>query len=363
VDIGVYCLNVGQGNCVAVIDPLPGGRHGQSQASLIDVGTDGDQLAKWLGSIQVVRIPLIALTHNDEDHVKGLPALIQRYRRRIGRVLFVIDREPLDDIPYYLDAENWAASGLVEEVGRLETPTRANPDMGERLVEEPQTSYRLHCAFPTMHQTEAVVRRAPASGPTPGHGPNDTSGVIRLARPANPKRTRVLFGGDLHYPGWHIMSEAGHDLRTDVLIAPHHGGPRGGSATFGAKQLAAETTPRYVLFSVGTQQRGVSRKNEATAKHPLPEVVRAFRDRGSTVLCTQITRRCHETPGNVAGGSVIPLPPLTRPHDLSPSGSACAGTILIVLRESGHMSVARLNEHQTAVNQLQSAGEHPLCRP
>ena len=103
-DIGIYCLNVGQGNCLAVIDSLPKGRPSQSQASLIDVGTDGDQLADWFGSIGVRRIPLIALTHNDADHICGLPTLVQRYRRRIGRVLFLIDRNPAD-IPFFLDAE------------------------------------------------------------------------------------------------------------------------------------------------------------------------------------------------------------------------------------------------------------------
>jgi glyoxylase-like metal-dependent hydrolase (beta-lactamase superfamily II) len=199
-DIGVYCLDVGQGNCVAVIDEAPGGRPGHFQASLIDVGTDGGRLADWLDSVGVRRIPLIALTHNDEDHVRGLPALVHRYRRRIGRLLFLIDRDP-DDIPYYLDADNWAEAGIIEECGRLETPRRYRPGMGESLVQEPLTSYRLYCAFPTMHQTEAAVRGAAAHGPRLGHTPNDTSGIIRLARPANPRRTRILFGGDLHHPG------------------------------------------------------------------------------------------------------------------------------------------------------------------
>lgn len=333
-DIGIYCLNVGQGNCLAVIDSLPKGRPSQSQASLIDVGTDGDQLADWFGSIGVRRIPLIALTHNDADHICGLPTLVQRYRRRIGRVLFLIDRNPAD-IPFFLDAEDWVATGIIAEVGRLETSRHYRPGMGEPLVQEPQTSYRLLCAFPTMHQTEAAVRGAAAGGPRLGHDPNDTSGVIRLALPANSRRTRILFGGDLHYGGWHSMTDAGLDLQTNVLIAPHHGGPRGDTIAFGPTHLAVETKPRYVLFSVGTRQRHVRSKTEITARHPLREVVRAFRNQGSTVLCTQITRRCHDTPETIDDRSVIPLPSLTQPHDLSPSGSACAGTILVTLREDG----------------------------
>ena len=340
---------------------MPEGRPGQSQASLIDVGTDGDLLADWLTSIEVRRIPLIALTHNDADHICGLPALVQRYRLQIGRVLFLIDRDP-DSIPYHLDAEVWAATGIIEEVGRLETPRHYLPGMGALLVQEPQTSYRLYCAFPTMHQTEAAVRGSAARGPRLGHETNDTSAVIRLARRSNSERTRILFGGDLHYRGWHSMADAGLDLQTDVLVAPHHGGPRGATTAFGAAHLAAETNPRYVLFSVGTRQRHVRATTEATARHPLPEVVRAFYNQGSTVLCTQITRRCHDAPETLAGRTVIPLPSVTQPHDLSPSGSACAGTILITLRESGHISVLHVYDHQAAVDQLLDAGDHPMCR-
>jgi beta-lactamase superfamily II metal-dependent hydrolase len=246
-DIGVYCLDVGQGNCVAVIDGAPGGRPGHFQASLIDVGTDGDRLADWLRSVGVRYIPLIALTHNDEDHVRGLAALVHRYRGQVGRVLFLIDRNP-DNIPFYLDAQDWREAGVIAGTGRLETPHDYRPDEEARLVGEPATSYRLQCPFPTMQQTEAAVRGAAVRGPRLGRGPNDTSGIIRLVRPANPRRTRVLFGGDLHYPGWHSMIHAGRNLKTDVLIAPHHGAPRGETAAFGPVQLAAATNPRYVLF-------------------------------------------------------------------------------------------------------------------
>jgi glyoxylase-like metal-dependent hydrolase (beta-lactamase superfamily II) len=145
VDIGVYCLDVGQGSCAAIIDPIPGGAATSFQACLIDVGVDGDALAEWLQSIGVQRIPLIALTHNDEDHIRGLPRLVHRYRPirrrvppRIGRLLFLIDRDPPDDIPYYLDAEQWVATGLVEETGRLETPRRYRPGMGGVWPENPR---------------------------------------------------------------------------------------------------------------------------------------------------------------------------------------------------------------------------------
>jgi beta-lactamase superfamily II metal-dependent hydrolase len=360
-DIAVYCLNVGQASCAAVIDPLPAGEEDQFQASLIDVGVEGGRLADWLESVGVQRIPLIAITHNDDDHVCGLPELVWRFRRRIGRLLFVIDRDPAGHppIPFYADAQRWVARGSIVAMERLETPQEFRPGLGHRLIQEPEASYRLYCAFPTMQQTEAVVHRATLLGrETPRVNPNATSGVLRLTRTVNPRRTRVLFGGDLDYRGWQWMVQDGLDLRTDVLVAPHHGAPWGATTRFGARELADATSPRYVLFSVGTRQ-----PFPASGRHPHPDVVREFRSRSATVLCTQITRRCHDTPETIDGRSVIPLASLTRPHDLSPSGAACAGTILVTLRESGHIAVARVRDHQAAVNQLQTTGEHPICRP
>jgi hypothetical protein len=159
------------------------------------------------------------------------------------------------------------------------------------------------------------------------------------------------------------MRGDGLDLQTDVLVAPHHGAPRGSSAAFGPAELAAETQPRFVLFSVGTRQQHVSVRNEATARHPLPDVVTAFRNQGSVVLCTEISGRCHDDPENVPGKSVIPLPSIIDRHDFSPSGSACAATIMLVLRDTGHLIVSRLADHQIAVDALQAAGQHPICRP
>jgi glyoxylase-like metal-dependent hydrolase (beta-lactamase superfamily II) len=327
---------------------------------LIDVGCDGDRLAGWLSSIGVRYIPVIALTHNDEDHVQGLPALVHKYLRRIGDVLFLIDRDPTD-IPFYLDAQSWAEAGVISSTTRLETPLCYRRGMGRTLVEEPVTSYRLYCTFPTMQQTEAAVRGAPTPGPRLGRGPNDTSGVIRLARRANPGRTRFLFGGDLNYPGWKSMDDRGVSLRTDVLVAPHHGAPRGESDSFGPAQLAAVTRPKYALFSVGTRQRHVRASTEATARHPLPDVVQAFRRQHATVLCTQITRRCANLTSPTP--SIVPLPSIIDPHTLHPSGISCAGTILIVLRANGRIVVSRLADHQSAVDGLRDFGHAPLCRP
>jgi len=353
-DTSVYCLNVGQANCVAIIDPFPNGSLGHYQASLIDLGVDGKRLAIWLDDIGVRRIPLIALSHNDEDHVFGLESVVQAYRRRIGRLLFVVDRPP-ELIPYWLEAQRWVADGWVGQIGQLDTPAAARPGMGRVLVEPPDVSYRLHCIYPDVFEHYAAAQGAPRVGARTGRGPNATSAVLGLVRPANPSRTRVLFGGDLDLPGWRCLVESGHRLNADILIVPHHGGPRKATASFGPGDLARAIQPRFAIISVGTLQGG-------GYGHPHQEVVRAFREQGATIFCTQLTRRCHDAPQHVPDRTVVGLPLLTS-VDLGPSGVACAGSVVVVIRDSGHLSVSRRSIHQNAVDQLLADGHHPLCRP
>jgi beta-lactamase superfamily II metal-dependent hydrolase len=365
VDVGVYCLNVGEGNCCALIDPLPDGRPGAFQAALIDLGVDGARLVDWLREVNVGYIPLIALSHNDRDHIIGLEEVVRAFRRRIGQLLFVPDR-PTARIPYWLEAQNWASQGIIRGTGQLATPRNFRPGMGAVLLGPPQVGYRLHCLYPDVFQQYAVVHGAARPGPQVGRGPNATSAVLGMSRTerpeAQPRRMRVLFGGDLDLPGWHCLVESRHRIAADVLIVPHHGAPRGPTADFGYDDLAAAVQPQFAVFSVGTRQRHVRPRNEVTSRHPLPETVRAFRTQGATVLCTQITRRCVDAPEKLPSAAVITLPLATEEIDLSPSGVSCASTVVVTVPERGRPTVMHLSEHQDAVEQLSPAGHHPLCR-
>jgi glyoxylase-like metal-dependent hydrolase (beta-lactamase superfamily II) len=364
-DLAVYCLNVGQGNCCAIIDPSPEGRPGPYQAVLIDLGVDGARLVDWLREVNVRYIPLIALSHNDRDHIVGLEEVVRAFRRRVGQLLFVPDRPTLQ-IPFWLEADEWARQGLIDSTGQLTTPRAYRPGMGVVLLGPPQVSYRLHCLYPDLFQHYAAVHGAGRAGTPVGHGPNATSAILGLSRTqrpeAQPRRMWVLFGGDLDFPGWRCLVESRHRLAADVLVAPHHGAPRGATADFGQAELVRAIKPQFVVFSVGTRQRHVQPRTEATARHPHPETVRAVRAEGATVLCTQITRRCVDEPERLPGGSVMRLPLVPALPDLSPSGVGCAGTVVITIPDRGRPSVLYLGEHQDAVDQLQSDGHHPMCR-
>jgi beta-lactamase superfamily II metal-dependent hydrolase len=361
----VYCHDVGQANCLSVIDPWPAGGGRGFQAAVVDVGVDGNKFAQWLRASGVRYIPLIVLTHNDEDHVFGLSDLVRTFQGQIGQILFVVDRDS-EDIPYWLDSQHWADQSVIGSVDVLSTPKSAKPSMGRVLLSPPNASYSLHCVYPDIFQNAAAVQRAAKAGARTGHGPNETSGVLGLALPgsagASPQKFAVLFGGDLDYHGWHCLVESGHVTAANVLIAPHHGAPKNATKAFGPRELAMAVQPDTVVFSAGTRQRHVRAGSERTARHPHEDFVRGFRAVKSNVLCTQLTRRCVDDPESFPARAVLPRSPLLPAIDLHPSGTACAGTIVLKFSGSGQVTVDRLGEHQMAVNNL-AAPAHPICRP
>ena len=254
---------------------------------------------------------------------------------------------------------SWVPDRLIAQTVAWKPRMRRHLAWARTSIKEPFATYQLHCAFPVFPYSEAVSRGAPLRSRT-GTNPNDTSGVIRLARPANPSRTRIRSGGDLSYPGWQRMGAT-----TGWIFMPTRLRCRT-TARAAAQPLSALRTRRRDATAICVVLSGLpaARQRQERSDSPLSsDVVTAFRNQNSVILCTQISWRCHDDPENVPGNSAIPLPSVIDPHALWPSGSACAGTIMLVLRGTGHLVVSRLTGHQAAVNALQPTGHHPICRP
>jgi competence protein ComEC len=345
--IGVYCLEVGQGQCIALIGPSPEG----SQAALIDVGIDGERLARWLRTVGVRRIPLVVLTHNHEDHIKGLASLIRAFPRLVGDVRFVVEQAS-GEIPFWISLQKWRAAGKIGSANIIYPPDTSQPSNGLELLDPGLAGFQLFCIYPTVFEAGAVAHDAPLVGTHPGRGANAASAILRLARLSEPGRTIALFGGDLTFRGWRRLGEKGHDLSAEVLVVPHHGSSHGADHTFGPEHLARAVRPRFALFSVGTDN---------SFGHPRGEVVRAFRDAHSTILCTQITGRCAESPERLTDGAVL-VRTGTEPN-LAMQGVACAGTIVVRVPDAGPVDVLRLTDHQAAVDRLPRDSGRPMCRP
>jgi competence protein ComEC len=348
----LYCLNVGQANCLVVLVPSQSGKPGDRAAIVIDVGVDGAELAKWLTSVGVRHLPLVLLTHNDRDHILGLDALVEGFRKRVGTVGFVVDRDPAD-IPFWLPVQEWSRDKVVQRVEEVRAQAGAAEPCGRLLHSDETGGYWLYCVYPTVFENQAAVSGAKTVGPKPRKGHNATSAVFGLATSQRPRKWRVVFGGDLDLPGWHSLSNSGRLLVADVFVVPHHGGPRHETKGFGFAELADAVSPAHALISVGTDQ---------SFGHPLPELVKALRDVDATVMCTQITSQCVKKPDALPNRTVLPLAQLTDPTHLAPSGTACAGTVAVVVSTTRPPTVLRVEAHQAAVDGLATAKNRPLCR-
>ncbi len=308
--LGIYVGNVGQGQCVTLINSNPT----SLRAAIVDAGTNGNRLAKWLKSVGVRHIPAIVLTHNHNDHIRGIADLVEAYAGKVGKLYYVIDQPPAE-IPYWLPIQRWLEKKKITAAVKVCPEDTADPTHGKSLLPQGLDGFQLYCVYPTEIELAGVAQAAPLLGTNPGaNNANAAGAILRLVRSNTKDETITLLGGDLTFRGWQRLHERGCNLAAQVLVVPHHGSAKGATPAFGPTHLARAVQPDYALFSVGTDN---------TYDHPAPEMVEEFRVAGARVLCTQITPQCHTNPTSLPGRVV--LAPTSSDPDLARSGVSCTG--------------------------------------
>jgi len=237
--VHVTVLDVGQGDAILV----EGDRGGRM---LVDGGPDPDRLLVALdGELPPWdrRIDLLLLSHPHEDHVAGLPALLQRYR--IGRVA-----EPGMTGPgpgYRAWTEALAARDVA--TGRLST--------GD--------SFKLDDVdFQVLWPDPGSVPRAP---PNTGTGINNVSIVLLGAF----GRERFLLAGDIEEGIDPILLARGLP-RVDLLKVAHHG-----SRTSSTDPFLDAVRPSVAVVSVGARN---------PYGHPATATLQRLTGRGAHVFRT-----------------------------------------------------------------------------
>ncbi len=221
----VHFLDVGQGDAILVVSP-------EGAKALIDGGPHVQGATRALGRHLSGRdrdLDLVVLTHPDEDHLGGLPAVLARYD-----VDAVADTGVASTNALYLEWER-----AVDE----EAPRRVMALQGRTIALGPSTFLRV---------------LNPEGLPHPGMSPdlNDASVVIRLVHGG----VSFLLTGDVESGAEGRLLRSGQDLGSTVLKVPHHGSRSSSTAAF----LAA-VAPRAAVISAGA---------ENPYGHPHPEVLR-----------------------------------------------------------------------------------------
>ena len=216
--LSVTFLDVGQGDAIMIQGP---DRH----RILVDGGPNEDAITAALGRrlpFYDRRIDIVVLTHPEEDHLGGLPAVLQRYD--VGSVV----ASPMEGDSAAFDA--WEEALREESLPYYEAAPGQTIDLG--------SGARL------------LVLSAP-----PGGDPNEGSLVIKLTM----GRASFLLTGDIESAREAALVRSGADLRAAVYKVPHHG-----SDTSSTDDFVSAVGPLVDVISVGEDNR---------YGHPSPEVL------------------------------------------------------------------------------------------
>ncbi|MDQ3127885.1 MAG: MBL fold metallo-hydrolase [Chloroflexota bacterium] len=210
----ITVLDVGQGDAILV----EGGRGGRM---LIDGGPDPDRLLVELDRRLPPwdrRIDILVLTHPHEDHVAGLPLLLERYR--IGRVF---ESGMRGRGPGYAAFARDLVTDRAPPIGTLATGARIGLD-----------DIRLRVLWPDPGR----VQREP---PNAGRAINDVS-IVLLGEVAG---RRFLLTGDVEDDVDPILAQRGLPS-VDILKVAHHG-----SATATTTAFLGAVRARIAVVSAG----------------------------------------------------------------------------------------------------------------
>lgn len=333
--LGVYFLDVGQGDCSFVVPPGGG-------AVLFDCN-DAHVADRFVVDHGITHLAAAVVSHLDVDHIRGVLPFLEGFLARGGKV---------DELYLGMDARpekrlNETCTALLdraiawEREGKLVlcSPTRESKP---KIVCSGE-GWSVDVVLPYYgDQLKAIVE---------GEQPNECSAVLR----ATCGGIAVLIGGDAPLSSWSRLDDG--LVKARVIRAPHHGGEiRSGVDDF--SDLYGRVEAELSVFSVGTNNRW---------GHPFEDHVHAAQRAGAChVLCTQLTPRCHDRPEERLEQGLARTGEVTYAYRHRVKRSAdvllevpCAGSIALTLDGAGGYSVApaRYGWHDAFVAKL----DQPMC--
>lgn len=185
-------------------------------------------VAPFLTAQGVQRVDLLLLSHGDNDHSGGAAALDRR-------------------LPVYR---------VLSSVPQQFTWRRAN-----------------HCRAGQQWTWDGVTFRVLHPQTAVGATDNDASCVLQIR---SAEGMRLLLPGDIEAAAERqLLAQYGSGLRSEILVAPHHG-----SRTSSTPEFIATVLPGYVLFPAGYRNR---------YGFPSPRILERYQAVGSTTLVTAAT--------------------------------------------------------------------------
>ena len=241
----VTYLDVGQGNSALIQFPgkekmlIDGGGFSRST---FDVGRM--VVAPFLFHSKILHVDYLVLTHPQADHMNGLGFIASNFC-------------PKEFWYNGFGVRNESFMGLMKIVEERNIKKRLPYDMrSERII----SGVKVELLHPSTAERKEQLLEDTA-------GMNNESLVLKLSYGGR----SLLFPGDLERPGEEvIISHAGSLLRSDILLAPHHG-----SRSSCSKPFLQMVRPRICIISSG-------RGNYFGFPHP--ETLKTLRTTGCEVV-------------------------------------------------------------------------------
>ena len=240
-DLRVTIIDVKQGSSSLL--ELPGGfcilidGGGFYDNSVFDVGAG--VIAPFLWSKKIKTIDLLVLSHPESDHLNGLIYIAENFN--VKKVL--------------TNSQAVNTKGYKEFIRVIEKKKIFAPDFKEISRVQTLNSVQINILYPPVDFIEKIEHQKWRSL-------NNNSIVLKVVF----KSVSFLFPGDiLKHAEKELVGIAGDDLRSTVLIAPHHG-----SKTSSSELFLDKVNPEYVIISSGWKNR---------FKFPNLSVIKRYRER------------------------------------------------------------------------------------
>lgn len=261
-ELYVRVIDVGQGQCVAAKFEGPAG----TRYMIYDGGVGKAAAMKGIHSVipKGSDIDLVVISHNDSAHLGAIPSVMKDYHAK--RIIHPGDKR---------DSETWKKSSKAIR-NEIVDDGAVNMDLSNITI-PPGTVFRIGDATVTFI---IGYSRPPTNWDIDDEAEANNAGsvVVRLAYQG---RSILLCGDEVgrhrnSLPNTCINSERAmidnaHSvpIRSDVIVAPHHGGNNASSEEF-----IATVMPNWVVFSAG---------HSSNYKHPTKAAAERYLAAGVSV--------------------------------------------------------------------------------
>ncbi|MDO9528389.1 MAG: ComEC/Rec2 family competence protein [Syntrophales bacterium] len=239
-------IDVGQGSSTLIEFP-------EGTKMLVDGGGFYDEsfdvgryvVAPFLWHERIKKVDIVVLTHPQSDHLNGLIYILDNFNvREVWS-----NGETADTRPYKKFAEIIEKRGIAHRVVSKDTPEKRIGTVTIKILnpENPIIKYG-----DSIQKFDVV---------------NNNSLVMKLTF----GKVSFLLPADISEPTESRLVSANVDLKSDVLMAPHHGG-----FTSSTPPFLEMVRPEIVVFSCGAN----------IFRHPYPDVLERYKTIGSKIFRT-----------------------------------------------------------------------------